>query len=215
MASIILTNKTARFGVLANLPLEDVATTCPAVFPNFYTINLPVLAPSVFSGEFIIIKISLQNAGGATNRTLRIVKADGTPLFTFAPVNQPALPLLATTIYSQRFFVKDASEWTNISVQVASTTAGDNVIVKANSLVFSFAESCNLTDENFIRRNVTSLYFMTMQPIQEAILGKVDSATGTSFTELKINGLITGLEWNTNSGNTLYSWSGSSISIGN
>ena len=214
MARIILTPKVARFGVLAELPLADVATTCTAVSPNFYTVNLPVLSPSVSTGEFIIIKISLQNAVGATVRTVRIVKSDGTPLFAFAPVSQPALPLQSTTIYSPRFFVKDASEWENVFVQVASNVAGDTVIVKANSLVFAFAEFCNLVDENFIRRNITTLYFMTMQPVQEAILGKVDSATGISFTELKINGLISGLEWNTNSGNTLYSWSGSSISIG-
>ncbi len=215
MASIILTNKTAQFGVLANLPLADVATTCPAVSPNFYTANIPAMSPTVTTGEFIIIKISLQNAVGATVRTVRIIKANGDALLTFAPVTQPALPLLATTIYSARAFVRNSDDWAGISVQVASTTAGDSVVIKADSLVFSFAESCNLTDENFIRRNVNSLYFMTMQPIQEAILGKVDSATGTSFTELAINGLITGLEWNTNSGNTLYSWSGSSISIGN
>jgi hypothetical protein len=214
MATIILTPKVAKFGVLSGLPLVDVGTTTPAVTPNFYTVNLPVLSPSVNTGDFIIIKISLQNAGGATNRTVRIVRADGTPLITFDPVIQPALPLLATTLYSKRFFVTNAADWQNVSVQVASTTAGDIVIVKANSLVFSFAEFCNLTDENFIRRNISTLYFMTMQPVQEAILGKVDSASGTSFTALEINGLVSGLEWNTNSGNTLYSWSGSSISIG-
>jgi|TARA_R110000796_G_scaffold12037_7_gene40072 hypothetical protein len=214
MATIIITPKVAKFGVLAELPSVDVATVCPAVTPNFYTVNLPVLSPSVTTGEFIIIKISLQNAGGATNRTVRIIRADGTALLTFAPVVQPALPLLATTIYSQRAFVRNAADWQNVSVQVGSTTAGDSVVVKANSLVFSFAESCNITDEKFIRRNISTLYFMTMQPVQEAILGKVDSATGISFTELEINGLVTGLEWNTNSGNTLYSWSGSSISIG-
>jgi hypothetical protein len=214
MAKIILTPKAAQFGVLANLPSADVATTTPAVTPNFYTVNLPVLSPAVWSGAFIIIKISLQNAGGATNRTVRITKADGTPLITFDPVIQPALPLLATTIYSKRFFIANAADWETILVQVASTTAGDIVIVKANSLVFSFAESCNIADEHYIRRNITNLYFMTMQPEQEAILGRVDSATGTSFTELAINGLVTGLEWNTNSGNTLYAWSGTSISIG-
>ena len=215
MASIILTNKTAAFGVLANIPSADVATTCPAINPSFYTASIPAMSPAVVGGEYIIIKISLQNAVGAAVRTVRIIKQNGDTLITFAPVSQPALPAQATTIYSARAFVSNASDFENVLIQVSSGTAGDTVVINANSIVFSFAESCNLVDENFIKRNVTNLYFMTMQPVQEAILGKVDSATGTSFTVVEINGLVSGFEWNTNSGNTLYSWSGSSISIGN
>ncbi len=215
MASIILTNKTAAFGVLANIPSADVATTCPAINPSFYTANTPAMSPTVVGGEYIIIKISLQNAVGAAVRTVRIIKQNGDALITFAPVSQPALPAQATTIYSARAFVSNASDFQNVLIQVSSGTAGDTVVIKANSVVFGFAESCNLGDETFIKRNVTNLYFMTMQPVQEAILGKVDSATGTEFTVVEINGLVSGFEWNTNSGNTLYSWSGSSISIGN
>jgi hypothetical protein len=215
MASIILTNKTAAFGVLANIPSADVSTTCPAINPSFYTASIPAMSPTVETGQYIIIKISLQNAVGAAVRTVRIIKQNGDTLLTFAPVSQPALPAQATTVYSTRTFVSNASDFENVLIQVSSGTAGDTVVINANSIVFSFAESCNLVDETFIKRNVTNLYFMTMQPVQEAILGKVDSATGTDFTVVEINGLVSGFEWNTNSGNTLYSWSGSSISIGN
>jgi hypothetical protein len=42
----------------------------------------------------------------------------------------------------------------------------------------------------------------------------VDSSVSTEFTVVEINGLVSGFTWSSNSGNTLYSWSGSSISIG-
>jgi hypothetical protein len=215
MASIILTAKTASFGVLANLPAADVATICPAINPVFYTAAIPAMSPAVSANQYIIIRMALQNAVGAAVRTVRIIKADGSVLLTFAPVSQPALPAQATTVYSGRAFVSNPADWVNTQIQVSSGTAGDIVTINANTIVFGFAESCNIADETFIRRNVTNLYFMTMQPPQEAILGKVDSATGISFTTVEINGLVSGFEWSANSGNTLYSWSGSSISIGN
>jgi hypothetical protein len=215
MASIILTNKTAAFGVLANIPSADVATTCTAVNPSFYTASIPAMSPTVSAGEYIIIRMSLQNAGGATVRTVRIIKANGDVLLTFAPVTQPALPLVATTIYSARTVVGNPADWVNVLIQVSSGTAGDSVVINANTVVFGFAESCNLVDETLVKRNVTNLYFMTMQPPQEAILGKVDSASGQEFTAVEVNGLVSGFIWSSNSGNTLYSWSGSSISIGN
>jgi hypothetical protein len=215
MASIILTDKIANFGVLADLPSADVATTCPAINPSFYTANIPAMSPAVVGGEYIIIRMSLQNAVGAAVRTVRIIKQNGDPLITFAPVSQPALPAQATTVYSARASVLNPADWVNVLIQVSSGTAGDSVVIKANSVVFGFAESCNIVDEILIRRNVTNLYFMTMQPPQEAIFGKVDIASGTTFTEVELNGLVSGFVWSSNSGNTLYSWSGSSISIGN
>jgi hypothetical protein len=215
MASIILTPKTAAFGVLANIPTADVSTTCTAINPSFYTAGIPAMSPTVSAGEYIIIRMALQNAVGAAVRTVRIIKANGDPLITFAPVSQPALPLQTTSIYSARAIVGNPADWVNVLIQVSSGTAGDSVTIKANSIVFGFAESCNLVDESLIKRNITNLYFMTMQPPQEAILGKVDSATGTEFTTVEVNGLVSGLTWSGNSGNTLYSWSGTSISIGN
>jgi hypothetical protein len=215
MASIILTNKTAAFGVLANIPSANVATTCPAINPSFYTASIPAMSPTVSAGEYIIVRMSLQNAVGATVRTVRIIKQNGDALLTFAPVSQPALPAQATTIYSARAVVGNPADWVNVLIQVSSGTAGDSVVINANTVVFGFAESCNLVDENLVKRNVTNLYFMTMQPPQEAILGKVDSASGQEFTVVAVNGLVSGFEWSANSGNTLYSWSGSSISIGN
>jgi hypothetical protein len=215
MASIILTNKTAAFGVLANIPSADVATTCPAINPSFYTANIPAMSPTVSAGEYIIVRMSLQNAVGATVRTVRIIKQNGDALLTFAPVSQPALPAQATTIYSARAVVSNPADWANVLIQVSSGTAGDSVVINANTVVFGFAESCNEVDETLVKRNVTNLYFMTMQPPQEAILGKVDSATSKEFTVVEINGLVSGFVWSSNSGNTLYSWSGSSISIGN
>jgi hypothetical protein len=215
MASIILTNKTAAFGVLANIPSADVATTCPAINPSFYTANIPAMSPTVSAGEYIIVRMSLQNAVGATVRTVRIIKQNGDALLTFAPVSQPALPAQATTIYSARAVVSNPADWANVLIQVSSGTAGDSVVINANTVVFGFAESCNEVDETLVKRNVTNLYFMTMQPPQEAILGKVDSATSKEFTVVAVNGLVSGFVWSSNSGNTLYSWSGSSISIGN
>jgi hypothetical protein len=215
MASIILTNKTAAFGVLANIPSADVSTTCPAINPSFYTASIPAMSPTVSAGEYIIIRMSLQNAVGATVRTVRIIKQNGDALLTFAPVSQPALPAQATTIYSARAVVHNPADWVNVLIQVSSGTAGDSVVINANTVVFGFAESCNEVDESLVKRNVTNLYFMTMQPPQEAILGKVDSAVSTEFTVVEVNGLVSGFIWSSNSGNTLYSWSGSSISIGN
>mgnify|MGYP003668295913 FL=1 len=215
MASIILTNKTAKFGVLANIPSADVATACPAINPSFYTASIPAMSPTVSAGEYIIVRMSLQNAVGATVRTVRIIKQNGDALLTFAPVSQPALPAQATTIYSARAVVSNPADWVNVLIQVSSGTAGDSVVINANTVVFGFAESCNEVDETLVKRNVTNLYFMTMQPPQEAILGKVDSATSKEFTVVEVNGLVSGFEWSGNSGNTLYSWSGSSISIGN
>ena len=214
MASIILTPKTASFGVLSGLPSADVSTVCTAV-STFYTAAIPAMSPTVSLNQYIIIKMSLQNAVGAATRTVRIIKADGSALITFAPVSQVALPTQATIIYSVRAIVSNPSDWVNTQIQVSSTTAGDTVVIKENTVVFGFAESCNVSDETFIKRNVTALYFMTMQPPQEAIFGKVDSSLGISFTVAEVNGLVSGFQWNTNSGNTLYSWSGSSISIGN
>jgi hypothetical protein len=215
MASIILTNKTAAFGVLANIPSADVSTTCPAINPSFYTASIPAMSPTVSAGEYIIIRMSLQNAVGAAVRTVRIIKQNGDALLTFAPVSQPALPAQATTIYSARAVVHNPADWVNVLIQVSSGTAGDSVVINANTVVFGFAESCNEVDESLVKRNVTNLYFMTMQPPQEAILGKVDSAVSTEFTVVEVNGLVSGFIWSSNSGNTLYSWSGSSISIGN
>jgi hypothetical protein len=214
MASIILKPKTASFGVLANLPLADVSTTCVAVAPAFYTAAIPAMSPAVVVGQYIIVKISLQNAVGAASRTVRLIKANGDALLVFPTVAQPALPLLATIIYTTRAFVSNPADWAGVLVQVSSGTAGDAVIIKANTLVFGFAESCNITDERYIKRNVENIYFMTMQVAQEGILGKEDVDIGTTFSVVPVNGLVSGFVWSANSGNTLYSWSGTSIGIG-
>ena len=214
MASIVLKLKTASFGVLANLPTTDVSTACPAINPSFYTAAIPAMTVAVTAGQYIIVKISLQNAVGAAVRTVRIIKANGDALLAFPALSQPALPAQSSTVYTARAFISNPADWVGVLIQVSSGTAGDSVTIKANSLVFGFAESCNITDERYIKRNVENLYFMTMQPVQEAILGKEDSSTGTAFSIIEINGLVSGFEWSSNSGNTLYSWSGTSISIG-
>jgi hypothetical protein len=192
MASIILTPKAASFGVLANLPVTDVSTTCVAVNPAFYTAAIPAMSPTVSLGQYIIVKISLQNAGGATSRTVRIIKANGDVLLTFPTVAQPALPLLATIIYTARAFISNPADWVGVLVQVSSGTAGDVVVINANTLVFGFAESCNITDERYIKRNVENIYFMTMQVAQEGILGKIDVDRGITFSVVPIDGLVSG-----------------------
>tara|TARA_R110000782_G_scaffold264219_1_gene357290 strand:+ start:649 stop:1296 length:648 start_codon:yes stop_codon:yes gene_type:complete len=214
MASIILKPKTASFGVLANLPLADVSTTCVAVAPAFYTAAIPAMSPAVALGQYIIVKISLQNAVGAASRTVRIIKANGDVLLTFPTVAQPALPLLATIIYTTRAFISNPADWVGVLVQVSSGTAGDAVVIKANTLVFGFAEFCNIADDRYIKRNVENIYFMTMQTAQEGILGKEDVDVGTTFSVVAVNGLVSGFVWSSNSGNTLYSWNGTSIGIG-
>jgi hypothetical protein len=53
-----------------------------------------------------------------------------------------------------------------------------------------------------------------MQPTQEAIYGKMGSPSAVQFLTVPVNGLVSGFVWNTNSGNTLYSWDGKTIGIG-
>jgi hypothetical protein len=214
MANLILTPKTGSFGALGNLPVADVSTTCPAINPAFYTANIPPMSPAVSLNQYLIIKMSLQNAVGATVRTVRLLKANGTVLFTFPAVSQPALPSQSTTLFSDRLVVTNAADWVDITIQVSSGTAGDVVTIKQDSILFAFAESCNITDEVLVKRNVENIYFISMQSLQEGILGKVGSASATSFLAVPVNGLVSGFQWSTNSGNTLYSWNGSSIGIG-
>lgn len=214
MASIVLTNKTASYGVLAGLPAADVSTLCVSINPSYYTVNIPAMSPAVSLGQYVIIKMSLQNATGAAVRTVRILKEDNTVLLTFPTANQPADPSNATTIFSTRTIVTNVNDWVNLTIQVSAGAAGDIVTIKANSLVFSFADCCNIIDTRLVKRNVSNLYFMCMQPVQEAVLGKIAAASSTAFTVVPIHGLVSGFEWSANSGNTLYSWDGASIGIG-
>jgi hypothetical protein len=214
MAQITLTPKTAKYGVLNGLPLTDVTTICPAINPVYYDASVGTLSPAVTTGIYLIVKVTLQNAVGATVRTLRIVKQDGTLLLQFPATAQPALPLETTTVYSSRVIVTNPSDWVNVKLQVSSGTAGDTVIIKEATLVFAFAELCNITDESLVKRNITNVYFITMQPVQESVLGKVGSVSDTTFLTVPVNGLSTGFRWDTNSGMTLYSWDGSSIGLG-
>lgn len=216
MASIVLTSKSASYGVLASLPTADVTTTCTAINPVYYTaaVSASTISPAVVAGQFIIIKVNLQNAVGAATRTLRLLKSDGSVLLDFPSVSQIAMPTGFTTVFSARAVVTNAADWVNIAVQVSSGTAGDMVVIKANSLVFAFAEFANAIDTKFVKFNVTNLYFISMQPTQEAILGKLGTPTDIAFNTVPINGLVSGFQWSANSGSTLYSWVGSSISIG-
>ena len=214
MPQLTLTTKTASYGVLASLPTADVSTVCVAVNPTYYTAAIPAMSPAVALGQFIIIKVTLQNGAGATVRTLRLLRADGSVLLDFPAVSQHALPLGTTTVFSARAIVGNVAEWANVSLQVSSNTAADTVVIKANTLVYAFAELCNIIDEKFIKKNITNIHFMSMQPTQEAVLGKVGSATAIAFGTVVVNGLVSGIQWSANSGNTLYSWSGSSIAIG-
>ncbi len=115
MASIILTPKTASFGVLSGLPSADVSTVCTAV-STFYTAAIPAMSPSVSINQYIIIKMSLQNAVGAATRTVRIIKADGSAFITFAPVSQVALPTKATLIYSVRALFSNPAVWVKSNI---------------------------------------------------------------------------------------------------
>jgi hypothetical protein len=214
MVNIVITPKAASFGSLANLPVADVSTTCVAVTPAFYTVGIPAMNPSVALNQYVMVKLSLQNAVGATVRTVRVLKQNGTVLFSFTAITQPALPLQSVTIFSKRIIVTNVADWVGLTIQVSSTTAGDSIIIKKDSLLFAYAESCNIIDERMVKRNVENLYFMCMQTLEEGILGKVQSGSDTSFLTVPVNGLVNGFEWSTNSGNTLYSWSGSSIGIG-
>lgn len=215
MAQLTLTTKTASFGVLSGLPLVDTSVVCPAINPTYYQAMVGTLSPAVVVGQYLIVKVTLQNAVGATVRTLRITKSNGVSvLIQFASTNQPADPTNTTTVYSARVIVGNPSDWVNTQLQVSSGTAGDIVIVKSSSLVFCFAESCNIIDESLVKRNINNIYFMTMQPTQEAVLGRVGSAVATSFLTVPVNGITSGFKWNTNSGLTLYSWDGATIGLG-
>ena len=215
MSNLIFTNKTASYGTLSGLPLVDVSTTCPSINPSYYQAALGTLSPVVVAGQFMIVKVTVQNAVGAAVRTLRITKADGvTVLIQFAPANQPAVPSESTTIYSARVIIGNPADWINCKMQVSAGAAGDVVTIKAGSLVFAFAESCNITDETLVKRNIGSIHFMSMQPTQEAIYGRIGSPSAVQFLTVPVNGLVSGFVWNTNSGNTLYSWDGKTIGIG-
>lgn len=214
MPSLILTPKTGSFGALGNLPTADVSTNCPTINPAFYAASISPMSPAVSLNHYCIIKLSLQNAVGETVRTVRILKQNGSVLLTFAAVNQPALPAQSTTIFSDRIVITNAADWVNITIQVSSNTVGDNVTIKQDSILFAYAESCNITDEVLVKRNVENIYFISMQTLQEGILGKVGTPNDKSFLAVPVNGLVNGFQWSTNSGNTLYSWNGSSIGIG-
>ena len=214
MASIVLTPKVACYGVLAGLPAADVSTTCVSINPTYFNAAIPAMSPAVQLGQYVIIKMNIQNAVGAAVRTVRILKSDASVLLTFPVANQPADPTNATTIFSARAIVTNVADWANITIQVSAGAAGDVVTIKAGSLVFGFAESCNIIDEKLVKRNVSNIYFICMQPVQEAILGKIASPATTTFSVVPVNGLVSGIQWNTNSGNTLYSWDGASIGIG-
>ena len=215
MPTLIFTPKTASYGVLSGLPLVDVSTTCSSINPQYYVADVGVLSPTVSAGQFMIVKLTVQNAVGAAVRTIRITKADGiTPLIQFAPANQPALPLDSTVIYSARVIIGDPADWINCKLEVSAGSAGDVVTIKANSLVFAFAESCNITDEFSMKRNISNIYFMCLQLNQDSLLGKISSPSATDFLTLPINSLTSDLLWSSNSGNTLYSWDGDSIRIG-
>ena len=215
MANLVFTPKSASYGVLSGLPVDDVSTTCTSINPQYYEALVGTLSPAVSAGQFMIVKVTVQNAVGAAVRTLRITKADGvTVLIQFAAANQPAVPSEATIIYSARVIIENPADWVNCKLQVSAGAAGDVVTVKAGSLVFGFAESCNIIDETLIKRNINNIYFMCLQPVQEAILGKVASPSATQFSTVPVNGIVNGFKWNTNSGNTLYSWNGTSIGMG-
>jgi hypothetical protein len=214
MASLSLTPKTASYGILDSLPASDVSTNCPVINPSYYQAIVGTLSPDVVLGQYLIAKVTLQNAVGASVRTLRITKANGTDvLIQFDAASQPALPSGTTSIYSARVIIEDIADWVNVQLQVSTGAAGDNVVVKADSLVFCFAESCNITNEILIKRNIENIYFCSMQNDKEAILGKVGSTSVIGFTTLQVNGLVTGFGWSSNSGNTLYSWDGSSVGL--
>lgn len=215
MPQITLTPKTASYGVLANLPTADVSTTCASINPAYYQAMVGNITLTALPGQYMMVKVTLQNAVGAAVRTLRITKADGvTVLIQFAPASQPALPAETTTVYSGRVIIGATSDWANAQLQVSVGAAGDTVVIKANSLVFAYAESCNITDETLFKRNINNIYFLCMQAAQEAVLGKIAAPTAIAFLPVPVNGLITGFKWSANSGNTLYSWDGSSIGIG-
>lgn len=215
MAQIIFTPKTASYGVLAGLPVVDVSTTCEAINPTYYQALVGTLSPAVVVGQYMIVKVTVQNAVGATVRTLRITKSDGvTVLLQFDAVSQPALPLATTTLFSARVVIGSVSDWTNVQLQVSSNTATDVVIIKATSLVFAFAETCNIVDLSLVKLHINNIYFMTMQPVQEAVLGKVGSASDIAFLTVPVNSMANGFRWDANSGMTLYSWDGSSIGLG-
>jgi hypothetical protein len=215
MAQLTLTPKTANYGVLAGLPTADVSTTCSSINPAYFNVAIPPMSPAVSYDEYMMIKVSVQNAVGAAVRTLRLMKADGvTVLVQFPAANQPADPSNATTIYSTRVTVYNPADWVNVTLQVSAGAAGDVVTIKANSLVFAFAESCNVTDEQNVKRNVGTVYFMTMQPTQEALMGRAGMVGSNEFETVPINGLCSGFKWSANSGNTLYSWEGSTIGVG-
>ena len=209
---ITLTTKTASYGVLAGIPATDVSTLCVAINPAYYD-AMTGLSPAVAAGQFLIVKVAVQNAVGAAVRTLRLIKPDGTLMLQFPAANQPALPTDSTVIYSSRVIIGNPADWVNLKLQASVGAAGDIVKIIAGSLVFAFAESCNITDESLIKRNVNNVYFMSMQTTQEALLGKVGSPTASAFLPVPVNGLNSGFVWSTNSGMTLYSWDGASIGI--
>jgi hypothetical protein len=214
MPQLTLTPKSSSYGTLSGLPVSNVSTVCTSVNPAYYTAAVGTISPTVLEGQLMIVKVTVQCAVGATVRTLRITNTAGTVvLIQFPSANCIADPTASVVIFSSRVIIDNIADWVDVKLQVSSNVALDTVQINASSLLIAFAESCNAVDESFIKRNVSNLYFISMQSVQESVLGKIGSPTGTSFITVPINGLSSGFVWSTNSGNSLYSWEGSSIGM--
>ena len=209
MASLVLTPKTAVKSITTDMAFPTVENTKtdanPAVYDevtNFagHGISIPDLA-------YYALALDLKAVAGQTC-TVQFRASDGvTVLCTASRTNTAYGRAWANVVQNTT-----GAPITGIRAYYKSSVGFGDPFVKEDSLSFVYGDFKNTTDELSIKYQVDTLSFFCCSSA-EGMLGIIGNPLNDGFSELTPKTVMNGFIWSANSGNTIYTWTGSKIGV--
>lgn len=160
-------------------------------------------------GTFVSVRARLKISASDTV-LFRILKSDGVTVLSTSP--SVAMGTSFIEIATLPIKVLNVADWTGIRIQVEHLTGTRTITLETNSMWMYQGDFVNITDEIGIVYNILSLDFISID-VSESIQGKSSFLSDDDFTNVNYSGIVKRLVWSGNSGNTIYSWSGSKLGV--
>ncbi len=211
----VLTTKTAAYGrVTTTTPATDASDTI-AVQNVYQEVTLGgTLSPSGWStGHFVVMKLKAKSSSSST-MTFELRESDGsTVIFTTEGVST-GVDTYKTYYMATPVQITGTENFTACRLYVKQSNSTYTYTVQEDTIEFFYAEYKNDSDVSNIAWQVDSVYFISASG-GEGFNGKLSlgSMEETTFVEYAVNGVMKGITWTGNSGDTLWSWAGSTIGV--
>lgn len=210
MPSVFLTPQTSNKAKFqSSIPLSDKSTglISASILTEIVLGSTLTFTPVV--GAFVSVRVRMKLSNSDT-ALFKVYKSDGVTVLASSSIVSIGTTFIEIATLPVK--VTNVSDWTGIRIKAEHFTGSRDITIESNSIWMFQGDFTNLTDEIGIVYHILSLDFISVD-LPESIQGKTSTLSDDDFTNINFSGIVKRLSWSSNSGNTIYSWSGSRVGI--